>query len=57
MSIHDRKRVCVREREDLVVCEALGKYPQMHVLFPHTKLWVIAMGLSKKLWLPSKIFT
>ena len=46
----------MREREDLVLCEALGNYPQMHVLFSHTKLWMIAMGLSKELWLPSKIF-
>ena len=28
----------------------------MRVLFSHTKLWMIAMGLSKELWLPSKIF-
>ena len=37
--------------------EALGNYPQMHVLFSHTKVWMIAMGLSKELWVPSKIFT
>ena len=46
----------MRERGDLVLCEALGNYPQMRVLFSHTKLWMIAMGLSKELWLPSKIF-
>ena len=44
------------ERGDRVFCEALGNYPQMHVLFSHTKLWMIAMGLSKELWLLSKIF-
>ena len=49
--------MCVREREDLVLREALGNYPRMHVLFSHTKLWMIAMGLSKELWLPSKTFT
>ena len=43
-------------REELVLCEALGNYPQMHVPFSYTKLWMIAMGLSKELWLPSKIF-
>ena len=48
--------MCVREREDLVLCEALGNYLQMRVLFSHTKLWMITMGLSKELWLPSKIF-
>ena len=48
--------MCVRDREDLVFCEALGNYLQMHVLFSHTKLWMIAMGLSKELWLPSNIF-
>ena len=48
--------MCVREREDLVLCEALANYSQIHVLFSHTKLWMIATGLSKKLWLPSKIF-
>ena len=52
----NEERICVREREDLVLCEALGNYPQMHVLLSHTKLWMIAMGLSKELWLPSKIF-
>ena len=36
-------------REDLVLCEALGNYPQMRVLFSHTKLWMIAMGLAKEL--------
>ena len=49
--------MCVREREDLVLREALGNYQRMHVLFSHTKLWMIAMGLSKELWLPSKTFT
>ena len=53
----NEERVCVREREDLVLCEALGNYLQIHVLFSHTKLWMIAMRLSKELWLPSKIFT
>ena len=48
--------MCVREREDLVLCEALGNYSQIHVLFSHTKLWMIAMGFSKEPWLPSKIF-
>ena len=47
--------MCVRVREDLVLHEALGNSPQMHVLFSRTKLWMIAMGLSKEL--PSKIFT
>ena len=37
--------MCVREREDLVLREALGNYPQMHVLFSHKKLWMIAMRL------------
>ena len=48
--------MCVRDRKDLVLCEALGNYPLMHVLFSHLKLWMIAMGLSKELWLLSKIF-
>ena len=48
--------MCVREREGLVLCEALGNYLQMRVLFSHTKLSMITMGLSKELWLPSKIF-
>ena len=48
--------MCVRDREYRVLCEALGNYPQMHVLFSHTNLWMIAMGLSKEFWLPSKIF-
>ena len=49
--------MCVRERGDLVLIEALINYPQMHVVFSHTKLWMIAMRLSKELCLPSKIFT
>ena len=48
--------MCVREREDLVLGEALGNYPEMHVLFSHARLWMIAMKLSKELWLPIKIF-
>ena len=48
--------MCVREREDLVLGKALGNYPEMHVLFSHTKVWMIAMKLSKELWLPIKIF-
>ena len=39
----------MREQEDLVVCEALGNYPQMRFLFSHTKLCMIAMTLSKEL--------
>ena len=34
---------------NLVLCEALGNYLQMHVLFSHTKLWLTAMGLLKEL--------
>ena len=45
------------ERQDLVLCQALGNYPQMHVLFSHTKLWLIAMRLLKELWLFSERFT
>ena len=45
------------ERQDLVLCQALGNFKQMHVLFSHTKLWLIAMRLLKELWLPSERFT
>ena len=45
------------KRQDPVLCQALGNYPQMHVLFSHTKLWLIAMRLLKELWLPSERFT
>ena len=44
----NEERVCVRDREYRVLCEALGNYPQMHVLFSHTNLWMIAMGSSKE---------
>ena len=45
------------ERQDLVLFQALGNYPQMQVLFSHTKLWLIAMRLLKELWLPTERFT
>ena len=45
------------ERQDLLLCQALGNYPQMHVLFSHTKLWLIAMRLLKEHRLPSEGFT
>ena len=45
------------KRQDPVLCQALGNYPQMHVLFSHTKLWLIAMRLLKELWLPTERFT
>ena len=45
------------ERQDLVLCQALGNCPQMHVLFSQTKLWLIDMRLLKEHWLPSEGFT
>ena len=45
------------ERQDLVLRQALVNYPQMRVLFSHTKLWLIAVRLLKELWLPSEGFT
>ena len=43
--------VCLREGKDLVLCKASSNYPQMHVLFSHPKLWLIAMRLFKELYL------
>ena len=53
----------MREREDLVFVRSFRKLPcSVYALgnacsvFSYTKLRMIAMGLSKELWLPSKMF-
>ena len=42
------------EREDLVLCQALGNFPQMHILFFSYKAMTDCHEIVKGLWLPSE---
>ena len=44
------------ERQDLVLFQALGNYPQMHALFFSYKAISDCHEIDKELWLPSERF-